>query len=67
MENRESMRCEHLACLCEVGPAGGACSDYCTSPEARDPHAVVCRCGHAVCEEQTRAQLHGGAGKESAG
>jgi hypothetical protein len=61
----DGRRCENLACLCEVTSANTACGDYCASPEARDPHEIVCTCGHDVCAKTTAEQLHGGVGRES--
>jgi hypothetical protein len=65
MTDQEMTRCEHLACLCEVPLPEATCSPYCASPEGHDPQNIRCGCGHAACEEQIEAQLHGGAGKES--
>jgi acetone carboxylase gamma subunit len=61
----EKKRCDNLACLCETPLAQPACSDYCDSPEARDPANIRCRCGHSACEVQVERQLHGGIGRES--
>ena len=61
-----TIRCEHLACLCEVPRSVATCSPYCASPEGRDAQNVRCGCGHAVCEQQIEAQFHGGSGRESA-
>ena len=60
------IRCENLSCLCEVSVDEATCSDYCRSPGGRDVAEVSCACGHAVCREAIEAQLHGGAGRESA-
>jgi hypothetical protein len=65
MTNASKERCENLACLCEVSVELSACSDFCGSPEGNDPHQIVCRCGHALCQENTERQLHGSAGKEN--
>jgi hypothetical protein len=65
MANEETVRCEHLACLCEVTPTEATCSPYCASPEGRDPQNIRCACGHPACEEQIEAQLHGSAGRET--
>jgi hypothetical protein len=62
----EMKRCDDLACLCEVALTEEACSDYCRSPEGRDATDIRCKCGHDACEKAVEAQLHGGAGAESA-
>jgi hypothetical protein len=65
MTTEERKRCDNLACLCEVPASESICAPFCDSPEARDAHETVCRCGHAVCEDVSERQLHGEAGKES--
>jgi hypothetical protein len=61
----ETKRCDNLACLCEVPLSEETCSDYCGSPDGRDPAKIRCRCGHLTCEAQVESQLHGGIGRES--
>jgi hypothetical protein len=61
----DTKRCDNLACLCEVPLTLSTCSEYCASPDARDPAIIRCGCGHDGCEEQVEAQLHGGIGRES--
>jgi hypothetical protein len=61
----ESKRCDNLACLCTVPLAQAVCSDYCDSPDGRDPAIITCGCGHRSCEAEIDAQLHGGIGKET--
>lgn len=58
------LRCENLACLCETDASNAACSDFCGSPDARDPQNVACACGHPKCAEAIEKQLHGGGGSE---
>jgi hypothetical protein len=65
LPNSDTKRCDNLACLCEVPLTLATCSAYCASPEGSDLASIRCTCGHAVCEEQVEAQLHGGIGKES--
>ncbi len=67
MSVQTEVRCENLACLCEVDATTAACSEACASRESRDPQNVMCGCGHAHCREQIDAQLHGDAGRESVG
>lgn len=61
----DKKRCDNLACLCDVPLSQAACSEYCSSPAARDPATIRCNCGHAGCEQQMETQLHGGIGSES--
>ncbi len=65
MTTESMMRCENLACLCDVPLAQPTCSDYCASREGRDPQNVICSCGHALCAEQVNKQLHGEAASEN--
>src|SRR5271165_1782156 len=65
--NQETKRCDNLACLCEIPSPASACSPYCEGPDGRDPHAILCRCDHAPCKEESDIQLAGGAGRESPG
>jgi hypothetical protein len=59
MTTHTMTRCEHLACLCEVEAAQGTCSSYCASPEGKDPQNILCKCGHALCEDEIERELHG--------
>jgi hypothetical protein len=61
----DTKRCDNLACLCEVPLTQATCSEFCASPQGRDPADLRCACGHAGCEEVVESQLHGGIGKES--
>ena len=63
--NDAMQRCENLACLCEVDFSTATCSDYCASPDGRDPQNVRCACGHAACSVQIERQLHGESGRET--
>jgi acetone carboxylase gamma subunit len=65
MTNEAMMRCENLACLCEVPLGKGTCSEYCASGDGKDPQVIVCECGHAHCSQESEKQLHGGGGSES--
>ncbi len=65
MTSSGKIRCENLACFCEVRLTEKTCSDYCASFEGRDPHNIRCECGHAPCKTQTERQLSGSAGEES--
>jgi hypothetical protein len=65
MVDEATSRCENLACLCSVGAQTGVCSEYCGSPDGRDPQNVRCACGHPGCAEQIEQQLHGGSGRET--
>jgi hypothetical protein len=58
-------RCDNLACLCQIPLAESTCSDYCASPDGRDPANIRCACGHDTCESVIDEQLHGGIGAES--
>ena len=60
------VRCENLACLCEVPAGEASCAPACGTPDARDAHNVKCACGHAPCAEAIDRQLHGEIGRESA-
>ncbi len=62
----DAIRCENLACLCEIPAGEASCSPACGTPDARDAHNVKCGCGHAACAEAIDRQLHGEAGRESA-
>ena len=61
----DSKRCDNLACLCTVPLAQSVCSDYCDSPDGRDPAIITCGCGHKSCEAEIDEQLHGGIGEET--
>jgi hypothetical protein len=61
----DSKRCDNLACLCTVSLARAVCSDYCDSPDGRDPAIITCGCEHQGCQTEIDKQLHGGIGKET--
>jgi hypothetical protein len=61
----ERRRCEHLACLCNVTGSAATCSEACASVDRRDPHDIICACGHAECARTIDEQLHGQVGRES--
>ncbi len=65
MVQEATARCENLACLCEVPVNAATCSDYCASPDGRDPQSIRCECGHSTCREANETQLHGQGGRES--
>jgi hypothetical protein len=65
LSGSDTKRCDDLACLCEVPITLATCSEYCASPDGRDPATIRCECGHPGCEEQVESQLHGGIGKET--
>jgi hypothetical protein len=55
----DKRRCDNLACVCEVDPTVGTCSDYCASPAGRDTNNIRCECGHPACAAEMDRELTG--------